>query len=192
MNMLYYFVVDLPSRFHDEIAFADTTLKVETKFNEFEHRVNQGEVHSIPAKFDTPVQPGDTLFFHHHVVINGGIPLEGYDNKYLVRYDPNHTMSCHAFAYRPKGSDVVHPLGGWSVLSPIEEDAELQSESLDLVELEERLPTRGVVAFDCEELKEVGLKKGDTVGFLKNMDYRFKIDGVEHYRTRVEDLLYAV
>lgn len=191
MNMLYYFVVELPSRFHDEIAFADTTLKIETKFNEFEHRVNQGEVVSTPHKYDTPVKPGDTLFFHHHVTINGGIPLPGYDDRYLVAYNPHHTMSCHAFAYRPKDSDVVHPIGGWSVLSPTEEDSKLDTE-LELVEFEEKLPTRGVVAFDCKELEELGLSKGDTVGFKKNMDYRFKIDGVEHYRTRVEDLLYVV
>ena len=42
MNMLYYFVVELPKKFRDEIDFADTTLKIETKFNEFEHRVNEG------------------------------------------------------------------------------------------------------------------------------------------------------
>lgn len=190
--MLYYFVVELPSRFHDEIDFADTKLKIDTRFNEFEHRVNQAEVVTTPHKYDTPVKPGDTLFFHHHVTVNGGIPLDGYEGKYLVAYDPNNTVGCHAFAYRPKDSDVVYPMGGWSVLSPTEEDAELESENLELVELKKKLPTRGVVAYDCKELEEIGVSKGDTVGFKKNMDYRFKIDGVEYYRTRVEDLLYVV
>ena len=100
-------------------------------------------------------------------------------------------MSCHAFAYRPKDSEEVHAIGGWSVLSPTESHIKNDTD-LELVELEEKIPTRGVVAFDCKELKELGVSKGDTVGFNKNMDYRFKIDGVEHYRTRVEDLLYVV
>ena len=48
-----------------------------------------------------------------------------------------------------------------------------------------------MVSFDSEELEELGVKKGDVVGFRKNMDYRFKIDGKEYYRTRSEDLLYV-
>ena len=65
------------------------------------------------------------------------------------------------------------------------------SEIIDVVELNEPAVTKGVVAFDSDELKEAGLKKGDVVGFKKNHDYRFKIDGLEYYRTRVEDLLYV-
>lgn len=190
MKMLYYFVVELPSRFHDEIGFADTTLKIETKFNEFEHRVTQGKVISVPQKFDTDVQPGDTLFFHHLVVINGGIPFEGFENQYLVAYDPKIEINSHAFAYRPKGSDEVRPLPGWSVLAPVFEDA--VASTIEVVELKERLPTRGEVAFNSDELEELGLEKGDVVGFKENRDYRFKIDGEEFYRTRIKDLLYAV
>ena len=90
MKMLYYFVVDLPSKFHDEIDFNGGKLYMDTKFDEFEHRVTQGEVVSIPHKFDTDVQPGDTLFFHHLVVINGGMPFAGHTNvkrpKTSIRY----------------------------------------------------------------------------------------------------------
>ena len=190
MKMLYYFVVELPIKFHDEIDFADTTLKIDTKFNEFEHRVNEGEVVSVPHKFETGVEPGDTLYFHHLVVINGGMPLVGYENRYLVAYDPKVEINCHAFAYRPKDSEEIIPLPGWSVLSPVFEDA-LES-ILEVVELEKPLPTRGEVAYDSDELKELGVQVGDVVGFKKNRDYRFKIDGEEFYRTRVQDLLYAV
>jgi co-chaperonin GroES (HSP10) len=48
-----------------------------------------------------------------------------------------------------------------------------------------------VVAFDSDELAAINVKKGDVVGFKKNHDYRFKIDGLEYYRTRVEDLMYV-
>tara|TARA_R110002012_G_scaffold262581_1_gene444893 strand:- start:44 stop:619 length:576 start_codon:yes stop_codon:yes gene_type:complete len=191
MNMLYYFVVDLPKVANDEIEFADTTLKIDTKFNEFEHRVTQGEVVSTPHKFPTDVKPGDTLFFHHLVVINGGMPLEGYEGKYLVSYDPELALNSHAFAYQPQGTEEVYPLSTWSILSPCFED-DLESEVFEVITLEKKLPTRGVVAFDSENLKELGVKKGDTVGFKENRDYRFKIQGEEYYRTRCEDLMYVV
>ncbi len=48
-----------------------------------------------------------------------------------------------------------------------------------------------MVAFDAPWLEELGLKKNDVVGFVKNADYRLMIDGEEYYRTRVEDLLYV-
>ena len=57
---------------------------------------------------------------------------------------------------------------------------------------EEKLPTRGEVAFDAPWLEELGVKKGDIVGFEKNRDYRIKIDGQEYYRTRAEDLMYII
>jgi len=191
MKMLYYFVVDLPSKFHDEIDFNGGKLVMETKFNEFDHRVTQGEVVSVPHKFDTGVEPGDTLFFHHLVVINGGMPFEGHENKYLVSYDPEIAINSHAFAYQPKGTDEVHPLAGWSILSSCFEE-DLVSAMFEIVRKEEKLPTKGVVAYDSKELKELGVKKGDTVGFKENRDYRFKINGEEYYRTRCEDLLDAI
>lgn len=190
MRMLYYFVVELPSKFRDEIEFADTTLKIETKFNEFEHRVNEGKVVSVPYKYDTDVKPGDTLYFHHLVVINGGIPFEGFENQYLVIYDPNVPINSHAFAYRPQGTTDVIPLPGWSILAPCIEDA-IES-ALEIVEFNPPLPTRGELAYENEDTKELGVAVGDIVGFRKNMDYRFKIDGEEFYRTRAQDLLYAV
>ena len=41
-------------------------------------------------------------------------------------------------------------------------------------------------------IEELGLKVGDVVGFKENRDYRIKIEGVEYYRTRAEDLMYVV
>ena len=82
-------------------------------------------------------------------------------------------------------------MAGWSILSSCFED-DLVSAMFEIVRKEEKLPTKGVVAYDSKELKELGVEKGDTVGFKENRDYRFKINGEEYYRTRCEDLLYAI
>ncbi|MEL0118169.1 MAG: hypothetical protein VXB01_04430, partial [Opitutae bacterium] len=62
---------------------------------------------------------------------------------------------------------------------------------IEVVSLKENLPTKGVVAFDSKELKALGVKKGDVVGFKENRDYRIKIDGKEYFRTRIIDLMYV-
>ena len=62
---------------------------------------------------------------------------------------------------------------------------------IKIVKIKEEPETLGVVAKMCDELKDVNLKIGDVVGFAKGMDYRIDIDGVELYRTRIQDLLYV-
>ena len=81
-------------------------------------------------------------------------------------------------------------LRSWSLLEPVEEEEVQESEIIEVVKLNETLPTRGRVAFTSSGIEEVGLKVGDVVGFKENRDYRIKIDGKEYYRTRIEDLLY--
>jgi len=191
MNLLHYFVVKLPKRFNDEVEVGDQTLYIETKFNEFEHRVNEGEVLHTPLKYDTPVQPGDTLYFHHNVVINGGMPFADYKDCYLVSFDPKVAVNSHAYAYRPQGTEELLPMQGWSVLRPALEE-EVQESIIETVELKQKPRTTGVVAAPSDDLSDLGIKVGDTVGFKQNRDYTFKVDGEEYFRTRTQDLLYVV
>ena len=83
-----------------------------------------------------------------------------------------------------KSTILTSPLG-------VEEEAEVKSDVIELVDLEEQLPTKGKIAFTAPWIEELGLKIGDIVGFKKNRDYRITICDKEYYRTRAEDLLYV-
>ena len=52
MKPLHHFIVHIPQKFKDEIKFGDSTLKLVSKFNEFEHRINQGEIIGSPRGLD--------------------------------------------------------------------------------------------------------------------------------------------
>ena len=164
-------------------------LFVDTRFNEFEHRQVFGEVVSAPLLIKNDVEPGDTLYFHHLVVVEGGQKIPWEENHYIVKCDKQFTIGNQAFAYKKKGSDEITPLFGWCLL----EEAEVEKEEafIEIVNTEEDLPLTGIVSFDADCLKELDVKKGDEVGFAKNMDYRVNIDGKEYYRVRSEDLLYV-
>tara|TARA_B100001939_G_scaffold136235_1_gene118267 strand:- start:1525 stop:1923 length:399 start_codon:yes stop_codon:yes gene_type:complete len=125
--------------------------------------------------------------------MNEGQALTGHDDHYLVRYcDPKiSVVNNQAIAYKSKDTGEVHPLGGWVVLSPVEEEQEPESEVIEVVKLKEEPVTKGIVSFDSEKTKELGLNVGDVVGFKKNMDYRFKIDDVEYYRVDYTDIFYV-
>ena len=80
---------------------------------------------------------------------------------------------------------------GWAILEGVEEHIDKPSELIEVVTLQEKSTRKGKVAFNSSDLKDLGVKKGDVVGFAKDMDYRLIIDEKEYYRVRSEDLLYV-
>lgn len=191
MKSLKKFVVELKKRLNDTMKLdSGLELYVDTKYNEFQHRVTEGPIVSVPAKYDTGAQPGDTLYFHHLVVVNGGQSLTGDDDHYLVHYHPSMPTESQAIAYKDSDGEI-NLLGGWGLLEPVEEKKELESNEIELVKLQEEKVTKGRVAFTSAWIEELGVKVGDVVGIPRNMDYRLKIDGKEYYRTRAEDFLYV-
>lgn len=194
MRTYNYFVVELEKLINDTLVTdSGLELYIDHKYNEngeFENRVTEGPVVCSPFKIDTGVRPGDTLYFHHLVVMQGGQVLTGDDKHYIVKCSKE-ALSNQAIAYKDQDTGEIKPLFGWSLLEPVEEEEEFPSDLIEMVQLTEKLPTKGRVAFESEELNDIGVEVGDVVGFKENRDYRIKIDGKEYYRTRVEDLLYV-
>jgi len=191
MKTFDLFVVELEKLTNDTITTeSGLELYVDTKFNEFEHRVTEGPVVAVPFKYDTGVSVGDTLYFHHLVVMNEGQPLTGEDNHYLVRYTPEHTVNNQAIAYQDQDGNIT-PLGGWVLLTPVEEEAPTQDSSIEVVSFSEPTVTQGVLAFETKETEELGVEVGDVVGFPVNRDYSLTIEGQEYYCVRNGELLYV-
>lgn len=191
MKTFDLFVVEIKKRINDTIKTeSGLELYIDNRFDEFKNRTTEAPVVAVPFKYDTGVEVGDTLYFHHLVVINDGQPLTGEDDHYLVRFDPNHTVNNQAIAYKSAKTGRVHPLAGWSLLERVEEREEKQSDIIDVVKLKDSPVTKGKVSFAPPWVEELGLEVGDVVGFGKNMDYRITIEGKEYYRVRSQDLWY--
>lgn len=191
MNSLKDFIVFVPQRLNDKIVVNGLELYVDPKYDEFSHRKTSGEVVAVPLKYNTGVKEGDTIYFHHHVVINGGQKMQYGEDLYLVRYSDTRATENQAIAHKSKDTGEVKPMKGWSLLTPYMEEAPKLSEIIETVELTERPYINGIVAFDSEDLQDMGVKKGDIVGFKKNHDYEVDIDGEKYFRVRTEDLLYV-
>ena len=196
MKTFNLFVVKLEKRFDDKmVTDSGLELYMDTKFNEFDHRVTEGPVVCVPFKYETGVEEGDTLYFHHLVVMGGnnnGQIFTEEDNTYVVNYDPVHAIGNQAIAYKSQKDGKIRCLTGWCLLESVEqEELSLKSDLIEIVDHSEKLPTKGRVAYMCKEAKDLDIKTGDVVGFKQNRDYRLTIDGKEYYRTRAEDLLYV-
>jgi co-chaperonin GroES (HSP10) len=196
MKTFNLFVVKIENRLKDTITTeSGFELYVDSKFNDFENRTTEAPVVCVPFKYNTGVEEGDTLYFHHLVVLggdnNGQIFTED-DNTYIVNYDPVHAIGNQAIAYKSQKDGKIRCLTGWCLLKPVEQkELSLQSDLIEIVDLEDKLPTKAEVAYTCKEADEIGVNPGDIVGFKQNRDYRITIDGQEYYRTRAEDLMYV-
>ena len=196
MKTLDLFVVELEKQINDTITTdGGLELYMDTRHegSEFRNRVTEGPVVSAPLKHDTGVQKGDTLFFHHLVVLNEGQVLTGHDKHYLVRYDPEHTINNQAIGYKSAETGEVHPLAGWALLEPVEQDPEPgeQSDLIEVVKLEKSDVRKARVAFTAPWIEELGVGVGDVVGIKKNRDYEITIDDKKYFRVRAEDMMYV-
>jgi len=206
MKPLYYFIVHIPKAVNDTIKVGESELYLDSKFNEFQHRAHEGEVVGIPLKYNTGVDIGDTLYFHHHVVLGGnhlvyngqqlnenkdrrGQLVDGEQGLYYVTYDGgNDPFVCQAYAHKSKKSGKVKILGEWIFLTPAEQDAELKSDVLELVQKEKEYNQYGYIRYGSPKLEELGLHEGDKVFFMKNADCLMEVDGEKLYRVYLQHI----
>lgn len=193
MRALRHFVVEIPKTHNDKLKLGDKEIYIDTRFNEFDHRICYGTVVSPPELFDTGVSKGDTIFFHHHVTMNKSLSLG--DNKYIVIYDHEHPQGSHAIAYRNSEGELKM-LSGWVFVTPrLEIPTEEVTESgiiydLGIKEVEDRT---ALVFMPNKELMDQGVKVGDVIGFDKDSDYKMKLDDDSIvYRMRVSDIAYVL
>jgi co-chaperonin GroES (HSP10) len=192
MRTYNFFVVEIEKTTQDTmVTESGLELYIDTRFNEFEHRTQSGKVIAVPFKHDHGVKVGDELYFHHRVVLQEGQALTGYDNHYLVSYHENDALECQAIAYKCKDTGEIHPLSSWHLIEQIQEERDEKSDSLELVEFKKKPITKGKICFETKFTKELNVKPGDTVVFMKNHDYDVLVDGKSYGRVPTQSLLYV-
>lgn len=188
MEVLNHFVVHIPKTLNDTITIGGKEIYLENKYNPFEHRVMSAEVVFVPKRYNTGVQPGDTLYFHHHVVLTPQF-FDETQQWYRVNYDPFGGNGCQAFAYKDKEGQI-RTIEDWVILDPIYEEG-LKSDIIEIITTEEVKNRKGIIKYDSRILEEYGLKKGDVVYFSKDADYEMEIEGDKVWRM-LHDYLIAV
>jgi|MDTC01.1.fsa_nt_gb co-chaperonin GroES (HSP10) len=187
MRPLSNFVVYVPKKVNETKKIGDVEIYIETKFNEFEHRVMEGEVVGIPEKHKTQVAIGDTLYFHHHVVITPQV-LDEKNDLYQVNYSPDGGHATQSYIVKKKDTDEIIALDDWVFLDPIKPEPKLKSDILELVSFEEEVNYKGKIMYASDKIKELGLKIGDVVWFTKDSDYEMQIDDKKLWRVLIQNL----
>tara|TARA_R110000803_G_scaffold203830_2_gene269581 strand:+ start:216 stop:791 length:576 start_codon:yes stop_codon:yes gene_type:complete len=188
MKALNHFIVHIPKKFKDEVSFNGSSLKLVNKFNEFDHRVNSGKIVNVPKGIDKK-HIGDTMYFHHHVVIEQRYDIG--DNLYLVQYDSNGGYGNHAIGIENKDSDITM-LGDWCFVAPPVEKEEASSDYVLILSLTEEPELEGILLSIPKDSEWIGAKSGDMVGYTKDSEYKMELlNGDKVYRMRTTELVYV-
>lgn len=190
MKPLRQYLVRIPQKFKDEIKLGEnTTLKLVTKFNEFEHRFNYAEIVSCPVNCPVGSCEGDILYFHHHVVMEQMYNVG--EDLYLVNYDPNGGYANHAIAIENKSGDI-HMLGDWCFVLPPDEEEEKTTDSGIILQVKKEPKLEGELLTLPEDSEWIGAKPKDMVGYRPNSEYEMELqDGTKVYRMRITELVYV-
>jgi len=188
MKALNHFIVHIPKKFKNEVTFNGGTLEIVNKYNEFEHRVNSGEIKNVPKGIDEK-HIGSTMYFHHHVVIEQRYDIG--DNLYLVQYDSDGGYGNHAIGIENKNGDITM-LGDWCFVAPPVEEEEETSDSGIILSIKEEPELEGVLLAIPRDSEWIGAKLNDLVGYTKNSEYEMELlDGSKVYRMRATELVYV-
>lgn len=186
MKSKHGFIVRIPKKFKDSVSVAGIELYIDPKFREFENRVCSADIVETPLGYTGPAGIGDTLHFHHHVVLNEKLALG--DDLYIVLYDKNGGYGSHAYAYTRGGETFM--LDEWIFLHARDESGLKEKNGLFLMADKEDHGNEGVIAFLPESAEHYGLSVGQTVGFSKNSDYEIEVNGKMYWRMLLNDIMY--
>ena len=189
MKPLRHFVVNIPNKFKDEIKLGDSTLKLVSKFSEFEHRYNYAKIVACPVDCPLDNCEGSILYFHHHVVLEQRYDIG--DDLYLVDYDSSAGYGNHAIAIENEAGDITM-LGDWCFVAPADEPEEKTTASGIVLEIKKESKDEGELLTLPEDSEWIGASVGDVVGYTKNSDYKMELaNGETVYRMRTTELVYA-
>ena len=189
MKPLHHFVVKLPQKFKDKIEVGGIELELVSKFNEFEHRINYGNIVAAPVGFDKAPYIGQILYFHHHVVMEQMYDIG--DDLYLVNYDPAGGYGNHAIAIEDETGDITM-LGDWCFVLPPDEEEETTTASGIILEVKKEPKLEGELLAISRDSEWIGAKSGDMVGYRKNSQYEMELlSGDKVYRMRTTELVYV-
>lgn len=207
MRPLKHFLVKVPSVTRDSVTVNGEEIFLDTRFDEFKHRTMEGEIVGVPEKYDTGASVGDTMYFHHHVVLGGnhlvlkdgvneleesskrGQWLDPNNDVYIVYYEGGYDpLSCQAYAYKSKETGEIKLLGEWVFLVPAEQEQELQSSVVELIDKEREYNQYGYIRFGSDRLEELDLYPGDKVIIRKNADYLMDVDGEKLFRVYLKHI----
>lgn len=189
MKSLHYVIAHCDQAYLNERELSNgVRIVTNTSIESVEHLNRIGTVKAAPK--GTVLKEGDEIIMHHNIVRKRARTAgDRIDSDYLVGPKEYFVPLDLIFAYRRDGGDW-EALEPFFFVKPIRTEEKVLNSGIIIPNLKKYVSREAELWFLNRELREWGLKKGDIVGYDKNQEYKFEIDGEELYRVRMPKLLY--
>lgn len=181
MNSVYQFIIKpIGERYNNELKVGDKKLIINSSISSHKFVNRKAEIVAIPLAFETELKKGDKVIVHHNIFrryynqkgksVNSGKYFK--DDMYFASEDQ---------IYMKQVDNSWKTLKDYCFVKPItNKDGSSSSKLKECV---------GIVKYGNNVLEALKINKGDLVGFKKNREFEFLIDGEILYCMESNDIL---
>ena len=167
-------------RYDNQIKIGDKSLITNTKVEDHRSVSKRATVVSIPLSTRTDIKPGDSVIVHHNV-FRRFYDVRG-NEKNSGSYFKDDMYFCDvAQIYMYKKEDNWCTNLEYCFVSPIEETSDFS--------LEKEQKHIGILKYGNKSLEALKIVPGDLVGFTKNSEFEFVVDGKRMYCMKSNDIV---
>ena len=181
MNSVYQFIVKpIGERYNNELKVNDKKLIINSSISSHKFVNRKAEIVAVPLAFETDLKKGDKVIVHHNLFrryynqkgksVNSGKYFK--DNMYFASEDQ---------IYMKQVDKDWKTVKNYCFVKPVVNKSESSLSKLkDCV---------GIVKYGNNVLEALKINEGDLVGFKKNREFEFLIDGELLYCMESNDIL---
>lgn len=181
MNSVYQFIIKpIGERYNNELKVGDKKLIINSSISSHKFVNRKAEVVAAPLAFETELKKGDKVIVHHNLFrryynqkgksVNSGKYFK--DNMYFASEDQ---------IYMKQVNNSWKTVKDYCFVKPV-----VDKDDSSLSKLKECV---GIVKYGNNVLEALKINEGDLVGFKKNREFEFLIDGELLYCMESNDIL---
>lgn len=202
------FLVKVQSRRKESVTYGGLTLITpDASFKQDEYGLmnNFGEVLSVPYNYEEGiVEVGDTIWFHHNVVINQDNAMSiGDVTKETARFRVDDDEQIYHVQYEPFGRDnlayivrkkdgTYHTIGDVFFCEPNKDRETAQQVGSLLLLQNQNQNIECNIVYSNDVVEGMGAGVGSRICVAKDSDYEFEVDGVKLWRMFSSDIEYII
>ena len=181
MNSVYQFIIKpIGERYNNELKVGDKKLIINSSISSHKFVNRKAEVVAVPLAFETELKKGDKVIVHHNLFrryynqkgksVNSGKYFK--DDMYFASEDQ---------IYMKQVNNSWKTVKDYCFVKPV-----VNKDDSSLSKLKECV---GIVKYGNNVLEALKINEGDLVGFKKNREFEFFIDGELLYCMESNDIL---
>jgi co-chaperonin GroES (HSP10) len=181
MNSIHQFIVKpIGERYNNELTIGNKKLIVNSSISDHKFVNREAEIIAVPLAYETNLSKGDRVIVHHNL-FRRYYNLKGESVNSTKFFKDDMCFASIDQVYMKKSKSSWETLDNYCFIKPV-----VDKDASNLSKLKKCI---GIVKYSNSTLEALKISNGDLVGFKKNREFEFLIDGEVLYCMQSNDIL---